>query len=88
MSSHQGLTRVGQNGGVIVMTLTPAATAHTTPFTSYGTIGLNDTGPVLFEGIGFVRGKFQLLDAGAVAAGYQMAPARTSTGARRTATRP
>jgi hypothetical protein len=70
MSSHQGLTRIGQNGGVIVLTLIPSATAVAAPFAGYGTIGLNDTGPVLFEGIGFIRGKFQLLGAGAIAAGY------------------
>lgn len=72
MSSHQGLTRIGQNGGVILLTLIPAATAHTTPYASYGTIGLNDTGPVLFEGIGFIRGKFQIIGAGAVVAGYSV----------------
>ncbi len=73
MSSHQGLTRVGQNGGVVVLNLIPSATALASPFAGYGTIGLNDSGPVLFEGIGFVRGKFQIVGAGAVVAGYTVA---------------
>jgi hypothetical protein len=70
MASGAGLNRVGQNGGEVLLTLRSSATALAAPQAGYGTIGVNDSGFVLWEAIGFTKDTVQLIGPGAIAAGY------------------
>jgi len=63
------LVRFGQEGGVTILRLNPSSTANATPQAGYGNAG-NDSGAVGFETIGFKEIAFQLVGAGATAAGY------------------
>lgn len=56
MGSSAGANRVL----VPILRLRPSATAVTTPLTTYGTIGLNDSGLVLVEAQYFTKWGFQL----------------------------
>lgn len=73
--SGAGLNRIGQLGGVFLLrnvnanVSAVAATPPTPP--AYGTFGINDSGIVMWEGIGFSKWVFQILQVGATAAsGY------------------
>jgi hypothetical protein len=75
MASGAGLNKVGNNGGVFLLTsvtsaATPiAVTAPTAP--AYGTLGANDSGIVMAEGIAFTKWAFQIIQQGTTAAsGY------------------
>jgi hypothetical protein len=72
MASGAGLNRVGQNGGEQLLTVTPTATAYATPLVGYGTIGVNDSGAVFWEAIGFTKIALQLVGPGATSAGYSV----------------
>jgi hypothetical protein len=65
MASGAGLNRLGQNGGEVLLSLAPGATAVATPLTAYGTVGVpgtsNDSGAVMWEGIGFTKWVFQFI---------------------------
>jgi len=75
MASGAGLNRVGQRGGEILLYHVNAnvsaitVTVPTAP--SYGTLGANDSGIIMPEGIGFTKWTFQILQVGSTAAsGY------------------
>ncbi len=72
MASAAGLNRVGQNGGEQLLTVNPGATAVATPLTTYGVVGVNDTGAVFWEAIGFTKIAVQIVGPGAASAGYSI----------------
>lgn len=72
MASGAGLNRVGQNGGEQLLTINPGATANATPLATYGVVGVNDSGAVFWEAIGFTKIAVQLVGPGATAAGYSV----------------
>lgn len=64
MASGAGLNRVGQYGGRLLLSASTAVTPVATPLTGYGTIGGSDSGPIMWEGIGFSKWGFQILGGG------------------------
>lgn len=69
MASGSQLNRWGTNGGELLLSLTPSATAVATPLANYGTIGVNDSGAFITP-IGLSKVTFQIIGPGATAAGY------------------
>ena len=73
MASGAGLNRVGVAGGRPLLTAPSTVSAVAAPLAGYGTIGVNDSGPVLVgSAAGFTKWTFQLIGAGAIAAGYSV----------------
>lgn len=71
MAGNAGLNRVGEYGGVPLLSLSPSSTAVAAPTTAYGTIGTSDSGLILPEAIGFTKWTFSLAGLNAAAiAGY------------------
>ena len=61
MGSGAGLNRVGQLGGKRLLSFGTAAVAVAAPLAGYGTIGITDSGPIMWEAIGFKTWAFQQL---------------------------
>ena len=66
--SGAGLNRVGQRGGVPLLTVNLAtAAANATPLAGYGTIGVNDSGTVFANALAFSKVVFQVLGSASIA---------------------
>jgi hypothetical protein len=59
-ASGAGLNRVGEEGGITLLSLQTTATALASPTTGYGTIGVNDSGIQMLEAIGLTKWVFLL----------------------------
>lgn len=60
MAGSAGGNILGPGGAQALLHLNPSATAVASPLAGYGTIGVNDTGLVLYQGRGFTKWGFQL----------------------------
>lgn len=70
--SGAGLNRVGKNGGIVCLSFDSSVAAYTTPYTGYGLIGVNDSGPIMWEGAGFTKWTVQIIGSGAYQTGYEV----------------
>jgi hypothetical protein len=74
MAGNAGVNRVGLLGGVPLLKTIGAVSAVDTPLAGYGTIGGNDSGPVMTDAIGFGKYTIQLIGPGSTIAdiGYSV----------------
>lgn len=61
MASGSGLNRIGQRGGELLLSIANGAAITAVTLPGYGVIGINDSGPIMMEAIGFSKWGFQLL---------------------------
>jgi len=62
MASGAGLNKIGSNGGVILLdNITSSVTTVVAPLAAYGTMGANESGGKMTEGIAFSKWVFHLV---------------------------